>query len=121
MNREPLIDRAMLMLSALIVIGIGMAMFFAADAYHISSQWVLLGWASAGFFAAVGWDYRSRFKSWPFAAFFAGWLILHIFVFVTVLTYFGWLYWVAALFLELFLLYAPAQLFFGLHPPPPKS
>jgi hypothetical protein len=38
-------------------------------------------------------------------------------IFVLVVGRFGWLYWLVALFLELFCFYATAELLLGLKPP----
>jgi hypothetical protein len=114
---KKLLDRLLLVGAALLVIVIGGSGFLLADKYHIDSVWVLLAWVSVGFFAGVGWDYRAQFRSMPFSSFFVAWLLLHLVIFVLVVSRFGWLYWLAALFLELFFFYATAELLFGLKPP----
>jgi len=112
-----LLDRLSLIGAALLVIVVGGGGFLLADKYHIDSVWVLLAWVSAGFLAGVGWDYRAQFRSIPFISFFVAWLLLHLVIFVLVVSRFGWLYWLVALFLELFFFYATAELLFGLKPP----
>jgi hypothetical protein len=102
---------------SLLIVALGIGSFFAADAYHISSIWVLLAWLSVGFFATVGWDYRREFRSIPFVFFFLAWLILHLLILVLVLGYLAWYWYIAALFLELVAFYASASLLFGLQPP----
>ena len=102
---------------SLLVVALGIGSFFAADAYHISPIWALLGWLSVGFFATVGWDYRKEFRSLAFSSFFIAWLVLHSLILVFVLGYFAWYWYIAALFLELFAFYASASLLFGLRPP----
>jgi hypothetical protein len=114
---KKLLDRLSLIGAALLVIVVGGSAFFLADRYHVAPVWVLLGWLSVGFFAGVGWDYRAEFRSMPFISFFFAWLVLHLLIFVLVVSRFGWFYWLGALFLELFFFYATAQLLFGLKPP----
>jgi hypothetical protein len=111
------LDRLSLIGVALLIILVGGSGFLLADKYRIDSVWVLLAWVSIGFFAGVGWDYRTQFRSLPFISFFIAWALLHLLIFVLVVSRFGWLYWFAALLLELFFFYATAQLLFGLKPP----
>ena len=111
------LDRLWLIGAALLVIVVGGSGFLLADKYHIDSVWVLLAWVSIGFFAGVGWDFRAQFRSMRFISFFVAWLLLHLLIFVLVVSRFGWLYWLAALFLELFFFYATAELLLGLKPP----
>jgi len=110
-------DRLMLVGAALLVIVVGGIGFLLADKFHIDSAWVLLAAVSVGFFAAVGWDFRAEFRSVRFILFFVGWLLVHLLIFVLVVGRFGWLYWLLALFLELFFFYATAELLLGLKPP----
>jgi hypothetical protein len=100
---------------------LGTAAFLLADAYHISPAWVFVVWLSVGFFAAVGWDYRKEFKSGSFVLFFAAWLLLHSVIFALVATYWGWLCYLGAAFVELFFFYATAFWLFGLRPPPRRN
>lgn len=111
-------DRIKLLLAALTVIAALIASFTLADLFHVSARWVSLLGTSVVFFAAIGWDYRREFKSTLFILFFTAWLVIHLFVFVKVLTYFGWAYWIMAVLIELFFFYATAYWFFGLQPPP---
>lgn len=110
-------DILALIACSLVVVASGIGSFFAADAYHINSMWVLLAWLSVGFFATVGWDYRREFSSLPFVFFFIAWLMLHLLILVLVFGYLAWYWYFAALFLELFAFYASASLLFGLQPP----
>jgi hypothetical protein len=103
--------------AALLVIVLGGSGFLLADKYHIDPAWMLLAWVSVGFFAAVGWDYRVQFRTPSFIFFFAAWLLLHLLIFAFVISRFGWLYWLVALFVELFFFYATAYWLFGLQPP----
>ncbi len=111
------LDRLSLIGAALLVIVAGGSGFLLADRYHIDSVWVLLAWVSVGFFAGVGWDYRAQFRSISFISFFVAWLLLHLLIFILVVSRLGWLYWLVALFLELFFFYATAELLLGLKPP----
>jgi hypothetical protein len=116
-RRKKFADRVVLIGSALLVISVGTVLFLLADHYHIEPVWVLLLWVSVGFFAAVGWDYRSKFRSVPFLLFLVAWLLLHLLIFMVVMSNFGWLEWISALLVELFFFYATAHWLFGLHPP----
>lgn len=119
--RHTMLDRFFLLGVALVVIGLGTVAFLLADAYNISPAWVLVVWLSVGFFAAVGWDYRKEFKSGSFVLFFAAWLLLHSLIFAVVTTYWGWLFYLGAAFVELFSFYATAFWLFGLRPPPRRK
>ncbi|HXJ87642.1 MAG TPA: hypothetical protein VMS18_12545 [Candidatus Binatia bacterium] len=83
----------------------------------MNPMWVFLPLLSLGFFAQVGWDYRYEFRSLRFSMFFFGWLLINAFVFLFVVANFGWLYWVAALIVEVFVFYLTAYWLFGLTPP----
>jgi hypothetical protein len=102
---------------ALLIILVGAGAYFLAAKLGINSVWVYLTSVSVAFYATVGWDYRKELRSVPFLAFFIGWLAIHLTVFIFVVTRLGWLWWVGALFLELFFFYATAGWFFGLKPP----
>ena len=116
-TRSRFLDILALLGASLLVVMLGVGSFFAADAHHISSIWILLVWLSVGFFVTVGWDYRHEFKSLPFIFFFLAWVVVHSLIAVLVLGYLSWLYYVLALFLELFGFYASASVLFGLRPP----
>jgi len=110
-------DRLSLIGAALLFIVVGGAGFVLADNFHIGLIWVQLAWVSVGFFAIVGWDYRIQFRSMSFIFFFVAWLVINLLTFVLVKSHFGWLYWLAAAFVELFFFYATASWLFGLRPP----
>jgi hypothetical protein len=112
-----ILDLCFLIGSALLLCVVGGGAFVITEIRHISPMWVFLSLISIGFFAAVGWDYRKEFRSVRFVLFFCGWLVVNIAVFVEVVASFGWLYWIPALFLELFFFYATADWLFGLKPP----
>jgi hypothetical protein len=110
-------DRILLIGAALLFILVGGAGFVLADNYRIGLIWVQLVWVSVGYFAIVGWDYRAQFRSMSFIFFFVAWLLINLLTFAVVKSHFGWLYWLAAAFVELFFFYATAQWLFGLRPP----
>jgi hypothetical protein len=88
-----------------------------AGARHISHMWVVF-LLSIGFFAGIGWDYRSEFRSVCFVLFFSVWLLLNFAMFyLTLLGHLGWLYYSMALFVEMFLFHLTAYLLFDLQPP----
>ena len=102
---------------AFVVITIGCGAYVLAEKLGISSVWVYLAGVSIAFYATLGWDYRREFRSVRFVAFFCSWLAIHLTVFIFVVNRLGWLYWVVALFFEIFFFYATAGWFFGLKPP----
>jgi hypothetical protein len=107
--------------ASLLVGGIGVGAFLAADKYHVDATWVFVILLSIGFFAGVGWDYRREFRSPTLVLFFVAWLLLHSLIFVLVVGLLSWLYYVGAVFLELFAFYASAFWLFGLNPPKRRS
>jgi hypothetical protein len=102
---------------AIVVILIGCVAYLLAEKLGINPVWVYLAGVSIAFYTTLGWDYRKEFGSIRFVAFFCSWLAIHLIVFIFVVNQLGWLYWVVALFLEIFFFYATAGWFFGLKPP----
>jgi hypothetical protein len=115
---KKLLDLLLLIGAALLFIVVGGSGFLLADKYHIGLIWVQLVWVSVGFFAIAGWDYRIQFRSTSFVFFFVAWLLINLLTFVLVKSHFGWLYWLAAAFVELVFFYATAYWLFGLRLPP---
>jgi len=116
-TRSRLLDVFALLGASLLVVMLGIGSYFFADQYHLNGIWVMLAWISLGFFAGIGWDYRSEFRSVSFCAFFLAWIVLHALIFVLVLGFLSWIYYVFAVPLELFVFYASASMLFGLKPP----
>jgi hypothetical protein len=116
-RRRQLWDLLRLTGLSVVIVVLGLASLIAAEAWHFDTTWILLGWLSAGFFVAIGWEYGREFKSIAFVSFFLTWLVLHALIFVVVLSYLSWLWYMAALAAELFAYYASASLLFGLEPP----
>ncbi len=117
--RKRIIDLCLLAGSALIICIVGVGAFVISEARHISPMWGFFGLLSIGFFAGVGWDYRSEFRSFRFVLFFSTWLLLNFVIFCATRVL-GWLYLVAV-FIELVLFYASAYWLFGLQPPVPRQ
>jgi hypothetical protein len=78
---------------------------------------VFLSFISIGFFVGVREEYRKEFRSVRFIFFVCGWLVVNMTVFVVVLSSFGWVYLIPALFAEQVLFYVTAYWLFGLQPP----
>ena len=102
---------------AILVTLVGGGAYLLSEKLEINPVWVYLAGVSIAFYATLGWDYRKEFRSVRFGAFFCSWLAIHLTVFIFVVTQLGWLYWVVALFVEIFFFYATANWFFGLKPP----
>ena len=107
----------MLVGAALLVSVFFVEAFLLAGKYRIKPAWIFFGIASLAFFPTVIWDYREKLQSINFALFSLAWALAHGSIFVVVMTYFDWEYWIAALFVELFLFYAVVYWLFGLNPP----
>jgi hypothetical protein len=111
-------DSGKLVLAAIGVIVVLLSLFAFADLLHLNPKWISMLATTVAFFAAIGWDYRKQFRSPSFVLFFVAWVSIHLVIFVTVLGSMGWVYWFAALFVELFLFYATLHWCFKLEPPP---
>src|SRR5208282_440781 len=109
-TRSRLLDIFALLGASLLVVMLGIGSYFLADRYHMNGIWVMLAWISSGFFAGIGWDYRSEFRSASFCAFFLAWIVLHSLIFVLVLGFLSWIYYVFAVPMELFVFYASASM-----------
>ena len=103
--------------AALLVIAMGGGAYLMAGRYHIDDVWVYLGEISLVFFVTIGLDCRREFRSVRFVIFFGCWLLAHLAIFVFVVAYLGWLYWLLAFSVELFLFYATTSRPFGLQSP----
>jgi hypothetical protein len=123
-SRNAVVDKLKMLAIAVVVIVVGLSAFYLTERYHVDPAWVFMAIASLSFLPVIGWDYRSHFKSPLFMLFLAFWSLIHGLVFVVVMRRFGWVYWVGALLLELFIFYAITDWLFGLEPdedsPPPK-
>jgi hypothetical protein len=111
-----LADKLKMLSIAFVVIAVGLSAFFVAESYKVDPVWVLVALVSLSFLPAMGWDYRSHLKSPSFMLFLGFWTLVHGLVFVFVMGRFGWLLWMAAVFVELFVFYGTTELLFGLHP-----
>jgi hypothetical protein len=112
-----LLDLCLLVGSALIVCAVGLGAFLVAEIRHVNPLWVFFGLISIGFVAGAREEYRKEFRSVRFVFFVLAWLVINMAVIVGVLTSFGWLYLIPALFLEQVLFYMTAYWLFGLEPP----
>jgi len=112
-----IVDRFLLVGSALIVCIVGGAAFFLAEAHNINPLWVIVSFIAVGFIAGAREDYRREFRSVRFVAFVCGWAVVNVIIFIVVLGLWGWLFLIPALFLEQVLFYMTAYWLFGLPPP----
>ena len=115
---DKVVDRVLLLVVALLVAGLSTGAAFISDAYNISPAWLLSFWAGVGFFGSLGKTYGlQKLKSPRFAAFAVIWVVLHIFLFLFVLAYLGFLYYLPFLAAELLVGFMAATCLFG---PPDK-
>jgi|HubBroStandDraft_4_1064222.scaffolds.fasta_scaffold218122_1 hypothetical protein len=112
-----LLDFCLLIGSALLVCTLAVGAFVITEIHHVSPVWVFLSLISFGFLVGVVEEYRKEFRSLRFILFVCGWLVINIAVFAVVLSSFGWIYLIPALFLEQVLFYMTAYWLFGLQPP----
>jgi hypothetical protein len=117
MSRETFIDRLKLFGAAFVLILVVGTAFLLADLGHVNPTRIFIGFIVIGFFPAVGWDYRDRFRSTTFVIFFVAWALIHGAVFWVVMTHYGWEHWLVAVFIELCLFYATLRGLFGIKPP----
>jgi hypothetical protein len=110
---KKLLDRFALVGLSLLSIAAGTGVFLWADEHHISDASVYGAWASVIFLGIVGWPFRSKLKSPRFLAFLLVWLLIHVFIFLLVVSYLGFLYYIPAVLLELWVGYTLAILQFG--------
>jgi hypothetical protein len=113
------LDLLLLILWSLIVAIVGVGLFWVADYMRLSPAWMLGAGSAVILFLAVGWGYRSLFRSQAFIAFFTAWTLVHIAIFLGVLAYLGFLYYLPIVIVELCVGYAIAIWQFG--PPPYKA
>ncbi|MBI3404725.1 MAG: hypothetical protein HY046_04640 [Acidobacteria bacterium] len=112
-------DSLLLLGAGLFVAVVPTAAFWLADVYHVSEVWLFALVGAAGFFVAVGWGYRSKFRSPAVVVFLAVWMLLHVAIYLLVLSYLGFLYYLPIMVLELWVGYAVAIWRFG--PPPDQA
>ena len=105
--------------ASLVVAVIGVASFWLADHYHIGPVWVFAAPVAAIFIAVVGWGYRRLFRSPEFLLFLSAWMSVHVAVALLVTFFLGFVYYIPAVMLELWIGYILAILWFG--PPPDKG
>jgi len=118
-KRNRVLDFFLLLTSALCGAVIITAAFWMSDQYHFSAMWVFGIGAALIFFLVVGWGYRSKFRSFAFAAFFFAWLFIHVGTFVVAIEYLGFSYYLPIAVVELWLGYMVAIWQFG--PPPDQG
>jgi hypothetical protein len=116
-----ILDLCLLVGSALIVCVVAVGAFILAEVRHINPLWVFFGLISIGFLVGVREEYRKEFRSPRFVFFVLGWLVINMAVIVVILSSFGWLYLIPALFLEQVVFYMSAYWLFGLQPPGRQS
>jgi len=113
-KRRKVVDMLLLLGTALLVAGLSTGAALVSEAYHVSPAWLLAFWAGVGFLMVIGKTYGVRdLKSPRFAAFSASWLVIHVCVFLLVLSYLGFLYYLPFLAAELFLGFMAAIWLFG--------
>ena len=117
MQKEKLLNLALLVSSALILVVLLLGSFWIGDRYHIGFVQLFLGWMSLVFVATIGWDLRNKFRRASFILFFLVWLGVHLLVLVLVVGRTAWFYWLPLLGLELWVGYGVAFRVFG----PPAS
>ena len=117
MQKERLLNLALLVNSALILVVLLLGSFWIGDRYHVGFVQLFLGWMSVAFVATVGWDLRNKFRRASFILFFLVWLGVHLLVLVLVVGGTAWFYWLPLLSLELWVGYSVAFQVFG----PPAS
>ena len=110
------VDLLLLAMAALIVAAVLTAAFWLAEARHINPGWLFAGGAGLIFFFVVGWGYRRKLRDPDFAFFFGAWTLVHVLVYLGVLAFWGFLYYIPAVIVELWVGYTIAIWKFG--PPP---
>jgi hypothetical protein len=116
-KRRRFADRLLLLLAGVLVAGGGAVAFWIADAHHVTVG--LFALVIALSFLPVARPYRSKFGSRDFILFFVAWLLVHTLLSLLVLGYFGLLYYLPFVVLELWGGYMVAFWLFG--PPPDKG
>jgi len=116
-KRGRLADRLLLLLAGIVVAGGGTVAFWIADAHHVTAG--LFALVIALSFLPVARPYRRKFGSPDFILFFVAWLMVHTLLSLLVLGYFGLLYYLPFVVLELWVGYVVAFWLFG--PPPDKG
>jgi hypothetical protein len=112
-----ILDLSLLVGSALVVCVVAVGAFILAEIRHINPMWVFFGLISIGFLVGVREEYRKEFRSSRFILFVLGWLVVNMAVIVVIVSSFGWIYLIPALFVEQVVFYMSAYWLFGLQPP----
>ena len=113
-----LLDGFFLLAASLFLVAAIPAAFGVGDKFYLSPAWVFGTGAAVLFFVVVGWPYRSKLQSAAFASFFLTWMALHVVVYLFILGYLGFLYYIPAVLVELWIGYTIAIQRFG---PPTDS
>lgn len=114
------VDMLLLVGAALLIAGLSTGAALISEEHRISPAWLLSLWAGIGFLIIIGRTYGMRkFRSPSFALFSVAWLLMHVYVFLAVLGYLGFLYYLPFLVVELWIGFMSAIWFFG--PPPNRG
>jgi len=118
-KRSRALDFVLLVGAGLLVAAGSAGAFWVADERHINPAWLFAAGAALIFFLVVGWGYRRRFRDPAFTAFFVGWTLVHVLVYLLVLAFLGFLWYMPIVVLELWIGYTIAIRRFG--PPPDQG
>src|SRR5437868_14425728 len=100
-KRSKALDRLLLIASSIAVAAVGVTAFAVADTHH-ATVWVFALVAALGFLAIIGRTFGiGKFRSPSFAVFAVVWLCIHVWLFLLVLGYLGFLYYVPLLIVDL--------------------
>ena len=88
-------------------------LFIIAEELHLGADWAFAAGMALIFLWSVGRGYRSKFRDPAFIAFFAGWMTIHVAVFLLALRYVGIAYYIPLALIDLWVGYFVAIRYFG--------
>ena len=118
-KRSKTLNFFLLLGTSLLVAVVATAAFWLAGEHRVNPAWLFAAGVAILFLAVVGWGYRRKFRDPVFVSFFLAWLLLHVTIYLLVLSYLGLLYYIPIVVLELWIGYTIAIWQFG--PPPDRG
>jgi hypothetical protein len=108
-----LFNKLLLVVSALLLAGLGVGSFALGEKYHLPKEWGIALWIGLGFIWVVGRRFRSKLREPFFVPFFLLWLVVHTVGSVVALFNFTLLSVVPFTVIELAIGFASARWLFG--------
>jgi hypothetical protein len=111
-----IVDKSLLVGSALLLAVLGIGTFALGDKYRVSPVWIMGLWLGILFVAAIGRHFRAKFRRPLFMVFFIAWFSMHLLIMLLAMSFLVFPLWIPLIFLELWIGYALAFRLFGLPP-----